>query len=255
MSDTGEVEIIVFLLGLSVGSFLNVLIDRLPNGQTIFGRSRCDGCGRMLRWYELVPVVSWIIQGAACRRCHRLLSLQYPLIELTTAVGFLFLFLLASPSPFVLLAYFFLFSSFLVIFVADFKYQIIPDSMLVAGLAGIGLLWMTPVRSGDNPLPYLASAAGGFLFFYLIYALSRKRAMGFGDVKLSFVLGLLLGFPLTIIAFYMAFLTGAVVGVILILVGEARFRSRIAFGPFLVLGTAMALIWGESMITWWQKTI
>lgn len=208
------------ILGLAVGSFLNVLIDRLPKGQNVLtGRSRCDYCSKTLRWYELIPLFSFFIQGGRCRRCHKKLSWQYPIVELATGIAFFY-----GVHPL-------LFSSLLVIFVADLKYQIIPDSMIVIGVIGV----IGAIREN------FFAAAGAAGFFLLLYVITRGRGMGLGDVKLAFLMGLILGFPKIVIACYLAFLTGAAVGVILILLGKKRWKSKIAFGPFLVIGTLIAL--------------
>lgn len=226
-------ELFLFLLGISVGSFLNVLIDRLPKGQTIWGRSQCDYCKKTLRWYELIPIVSYLMQGGRCRRCHRMLSVQYPLVELATGFGFILL-----PNMFHLL----IFCSLLVIFVADLKYQIIPDSMLLLGVVGaIGEIWQN-----------IGAGLLGALFFLLLWSITRGRGMGFGDVKLAGLLGLLLGYPRIVIALYGAFLTGAAVGVILILRGKAKPKTKIAFGPFMIFGALLATIWGARILEWWK---
>lgn len=248
-------EIVLFVFGLAVGSFANVLIDRLPRGETIWGRSHCEYCSRKLAWYELIPLVSWIIQMGRCRTCHAPVSVQYPIIELTTAVGFVTLSIFTGQQGLLLISALILFSAFLVIFVADLKYQIIPDSMLIALIIGVAFMWVTPLRAGISPLSYLTVALIACVFFYIIWRLSGGKAMGFGDVKLSFVLGLLLGFPLTIVALYIAFLTGAIVGVILVLVHAARLKSKIAFGPFLIFGMAIALAFGNDIMAWWNRFV
>ncbi len=231
----------VGLFGLAVGSFLNVLIDRLPKGlDVIAGRSHCDYCKKNLRWFELIPILSFVFQRGTCRRCHKKLSWQYPLVEIATGVGFVLL----APSYW----YWLIFSSLLVIFVADLKYQIIPDSMVVMGVIGvIGAIGVT----GENIL----AGAGVSAFFLLLWLVTRGKGMGFGDVKLAFFMGLLLGFPNIIIASYLAFLTGAASGVILILLGKKKLKEKIAFGPFLVAGTVIALIWGEQLLTVWRRLL
>ena len=229
----------VGLFGLAVGSFLNVLIDRLPQGKNVLtGRSVCDHCGKKLRWFELVPLLSFFIQGGRCRRCHKKLSWQYPIVELATAVGFV----IVVPS------YWIIFSSLLVIFVADFKYQIIPDSMIIIGVIGvIGAVGVI----GENVL----AGIGASLFFLFLWVITRGKGMGLGDVKLAFLMGLLLGFPNIIIASYLAFLTGAGVGVILILLGKKKLKEKIAFGPFLVAGTVIAFLWGEQLLAVWRRLL
>jgi len=228
----------LFILGLLVGSFANVLIDRLPNGENVlWGRSRCDHCKKNLRWYELIPVVSYVVQSGKCRRCHTRLSVQYPVIELVTGSGFVLLY--PHPVPFYLV-----FISLLVIGVADVKYQIIPDSMIVLG--SLGALW-----AGAHLVP----AIGSFAFLYCVWAATRGRGMGFGDVKFAFFMGLLLGFPGIVIAFYVAFLTGALAGVILILGRKKTWKSKIAFGPFLVVGTVAAWVWQPQFLAVWRMYI
>ncbi len=244
---------ITFLFGLLVGSFINVLADRLPRGESVmWGRSHCDYCKKPLRWFELVPVVSYLFQRGACLRCHKRLSVQYPLVELATALGFLYVFLTFNYSPFQLFAYLLIFSCLMVIFVADIKYQIIPDSMIVGSLLATILLIAARVIPSAEVLPRFLSGAGAFLFFYIIWAVTRGRGMGFGDVKFSFFMGLFLGYPMIIIADYIAFLTGAIVGVILIMRGKKKLKSTIAFGPFLVLGVVGAFVWGEQILGWWR---
>lgn len=226
----------IFLLGLSIGSFVNVLIDRLPRGKNVItGRSVCDYCRKTLRWFELIPLLSWALQDGRCRRCHKRLSWQYPLVEFVTGAGFVLL----SPS------YWLIFSALLVIFMVDLKYQIIPDSMIVVGVIGvIGVI-------GENVLAGVAASA----FFLFLWLITRGRAMGLGDVKFAFLMGLLLGFPGVIVACYLAFLTGAASGVILILQRKKGLKSKIAFGPFLILGTCITLVWGPQIIEWWRRLL
>ncbi|MBI4066670.1 prepilin peptidase [Candidatus Gottesmanbacteria bacterium] len=251
---------IVFLFGLAVGSFLNVLIDRLPKGKNVLtGRSICDHCNKTLRWFELIPLLSFVVQGGRCRRCHRLLSWQYPLVELVTAVGFVFLFqgqAFEARQGLALWGAGLVFSSLLVIFVADLKYQIIPDSMVVAGVLGVAMGLMRQM----GPMDFmkegrLGSALGASAFFFLLWLITRGKGMGLGDVKLAFLMGLLLGFPKIVVASYLAFLTGAIVGVILILLGKKHLKERIAFGPFLVVGTVMAIVWGQQIIALWKELL
>ena len=250
------VLLFIFLLGLVIGSFFSVLIDRLPVGENVLvGRSHCDFCKKSLRWYELIPLFSFIIQGGRCRRCHKKLSLQYPLIELLTGLGFVFFYHVLDYPVLTLFAYLLIFSSLLVIFMADLKYQIIPDSMIIVGCIGAVLRLMSLVRpiSPMGILPYLLSAVGGASFFLFLWILTKGRGMGLGDVKLVFFLGLLLGFPGIIVALYAAFLTGAAVGVILILSGKKSLKGQVPFGPFLIIGTVFALQWMIPIMGVWTR--
>ena len=237
----------IFLLGLAFGSFANVLIDRLPKGEDVmFGRSKCDYCRKTLAWYELIPLISFLLQGGRCRKCRKRLNWQYPLVELATAAGFACIYAFAFTSAGVLVFQCLVFFALLVIFVTDGKYQIIPDSMVAAGL--IGVLIILGIRP-DRILTALVTT----FFFYCLYLVTRGRGLGFGDVKFSFLLGYLAGYPKIIVALYLAFLTGAAGGVILILAGKRKLKSRIAFGPFLVIGLAVSLVWGDRLISWFLK--
>jgi len=238
------------ILGLCIGSFLNVLVDRLPNGQDIFiTRSRCDSCKKILRWYELLPVVSFVFQKGRCIRCRTPLSYQYPLIELTTSALFLYLYSLHMPLirfvPFAII-----FSCLIVLFVADLKYMILPDSMIIIATLASG--WLLAGQPFGVIRYSVASAAGSVLFFALLYYGTRGRGMGFGDVKLVGFLGLFLGYPLTILYLYIAFLTGALLGVILILGNIAGAKSKIPFGPFLIGGALFAFMMRSHMIALWN---
>lgn len=236
----------LFILGLLVGSFVNVLIDRLPRGENVFwGRSRCDYCKKTLRWYELIPVFSFVIQKGRCSRCRKKLSIQYPLVELVTAIVFVLLY----PHQ---ISFYFLFISLFVIFVADCKYQIIPDSMVV--LAGVGTILYLIDRHATVQV-WLAQTLTGlvcFAVFYCIWLVTRGKGLGFGDVKFAPLMGMLLGFPGAVMAFYVAFLTGALVGVILMIGRKKTWKSKIAFGPFLVFGTVVAWVWQPQLTALWR---
>lgn len=249
---------LVIAAGLAIGSFLNVLIDRLPKGEgVISGRSYCDHCKKTLRWYELIPVVSWVIQRGRCRRCHQPVSLQYPLVEVSTALLFLGVYRV-FPQPgggiepvWVLqfVAWCAVAATVFVLVVADCKYQIIPDSMLVILLASV---YATRIPfSFEAMLPAVITGMATGIGFYLIWLVTRGRGMGLGDAKLGFVLGTLLGFPAVIVGLYVAFLTGAFYGVILMMRGQAGMKSRVAFGPFLLFGGFVAYMWSDSILKWW----
>lgn len=247
----------IFIIGLLIGSFLNVLIDRIPKGKSFAkGRSYCDSCKKTLEWYDLIPVFSFIFLQGKCRQCRSPISLYYPVVELTTGIMFTITFAFVGENlpftiyhlPFIELFYYlFIISSFIVIFFTDLKYGIIPDKvLLVASLLSIFYLFFI---HNSLFMIHLLSGVGAFLLFLLLYLITRGKGMGFGDVKLVFLMGLFLGFLNTILALYLAFLTGAVVGLILILWGKRKFfGGKIPFGPFLVLGTFISLFLGEKII-------
>ncbi len=244
---------IVVLFGLVIGSFLNVLIDRIPKGENIVWKpSHCDFCKKPLRWFELFPVVSFLMLGGRCLRCKKQLSWQYPFVESITALGFVYLFYSSIPLVY-MGAFAIIYATWIVLFGIDMKHQILPDEFLVIGLIIILLLGIP--LSPDARLVHVISAACAGGFFFLIWLLSKGRGLGFGDVKLACVLGLLLGHPGTIIALYVAFLTGAIAGVILMIGHKAKMKSRIAFGPFLILGALSAYLWGEYIWAIWNRLL
>ena len=245
---------LIFLLGIFVGSFLNVLIDRLPRKESFFiGRSYCESCKTALKWHDLIPLFSFIFLKTKCRYCHSPISFYYPVVELTT--GFLFvavLFIIGGFSiNFItiinLIYYLFIMSGLIVVFFVDLKYGIIPDIIIFFAVI-VSILYII-LNTQYLILLHILSALGAFLFFLLIFLVTRGRGMGFGDVKLAFLMGLFLGYPNIIVAFYTAFLTGGLISIILILLKKKKFRgSTIPFGPFLVVGTLIALFWGDLVL-------
>lgn len=244
----------ISLLGICIGSFLNVLIDRLPRKETILrGRSHCDSCKKVLSWKDLIPVFSFLFLRGKCRGCKSSIGLRTPLVELLT--GFLFvitLYTLAFQtitilSIITLLFYLFIISVLLVIFFCDIYYGIIPNAVLYP--AFFVTVIFTLITKPHLFLSYLlcSLAAGGF--FFLLFLITRGRGMGFGDVKYAFFLGFLLGFPQVIVALYIAFLTGAIIASILVLWRKKKFvGGTIPFGPFLVLGTIASLYGGNMLL-------
>ncbi len=245
---------IVFVLGLVVGSFLNVLIDRIPRGENVVWLpSHCDFCKKPLRWFELFPVLSFLIQGGRCRHCKKRLSIQYLFIELLTAGGFVALLPYAAETPFYYVVTLIIFSVAVVIFFIDLKHQIIPDSVLYIVLVTLFILGI-PLPAVERWQHVLSGSLSGLMFF-LLWVGTKGRGLGLGDVKLVILLGLLLGYPLTVVALYVAFLTGATTGVILIITNRAKMGSRIAFGPFLILGGICAIVFGERIFAWFNRLL
>lgn len=254
----------IFLAGLSIGSFLNVLIDRWPKNKSPFkGRSQCDHCGKTLSGLDLVPVLSFFLLRGRCRYCHKKLSWQYPLIEAVTGLLFVGLFYytfnleqvgLNQTLPFVYKMYYFslvlTFSALLTIFTADVKYQVIPDEALVMLFFGSLIMWFTRDLSAQQIFYYLISGLVAAGFLGSVYLLTHGRGMGMGDVKYVLVAGLFLGPVATIVSLYLAFLTGGIISTILLVSRKKHLGEKIAFGPFLVIGTALAFFQGDKWLNW-----
>ncbi len=256
------IYLFIFIFGISIGSFLNVLIDRLPYEKKITGRSYCDHCRRRLFWYQLVPIISYLFLRGKCGFCHKKISLYYPLVEFLTGVMFIFVFLSLSPFDklnyhfkiWQLIGYWGIIACLIVVFFADLKYHLIPDqiqiTLFIFGLIllpfhGQSLPWLFVNRS----LAALAVAAPIFFLHWV----STGRAMGFGDVKLGFNVGFLLGIKAGFLALYLAFVLGGFVGLLLILLGRKKMKSKIAFGPFIVIGAVLMLFYGRELLGMIEK--
>lgn len=244
-------SLILFLFGVSIGSFLNVLIDRLSTERNIFNdRSECESCKHKLGAKDLIPLVSFLMLRGKCRYCKAKIPTRLPIVEALTGVVFVSLY--AYATIFLLPLHYFIFlliiiSCFMVIIFADLIYGLIPD-LMVGTLTIVSIVYHLSFNS-NNSYQYILSAFISFLFFLLIFIVTKGRGMGFGDVKLSFSLGMLLGFPGTIVAFYVAFLTGAMVSLILILWKKKKFKGdTIPFGPFMIWGAVVGIFLGEIII-------
>jgi prepilin signal peptidase PulO-like enzyme (type II secretory pathway) len=240
-----------------MGSFLNCVIYRLEQKKSLKGRSFCPNCKHKLLWQDLFPVLSFLFLKGRCRYCHKKISIQYPLVEFATGLVFLlifnFKFLIFNQLEilnFINLAFlFYVTSSLIVIFVYDLKYYIIPDKVLLPAIAAA---FLYSILKSDfsiiNLLSAVAIAAGFFLFIFLI---SKGKWMGFGDVKLAILMGLLLGLPNVLAALFLAFFFGSIVGIILMILKRKGLKSEIPFGPFLITGTFAALFWGQAIVNWY----
>lgn len=251
----------VFVFGAIIGSFLNVVILRLNTGQLIVsGKSKCFNCARKLKWYELFPVFSFLALRGRCSSCRSKISWQYPIVEAVSGVLFLGIFNSAlvqtslTSFDFLSVIYFWIiFSILIVIAVYDFYHQIIPELFvwIFNGLAFLSLFFLAGekeiVFNGNN----LVAGVILFSFFALLWLVSRGRWMGFGDAKLALGIGWFLGMTKGITAITLAFWIGAIVGVALIFLSKNKYgiKSAIAFGPFMILGTAISFFVGEKIIS------
>jgi prepilin signal peptidase PulO-like enzyme (type II secretory pathway) len=239
----------IFIFGTFIGSFLTVVIDRLPQKQSIiWDRSHCDHCRRKLAWFELVPVASYFLIGGKCRTCHTPLSVWYPIIE--TITGALFVLIIMSigfTNPVMIIYFFFIVAVLIAIFFTDLKYGIIPFPIVL--FASVITLLYQIVFVPFVLVGSLLSAFGIFLFFLALFLGTKGRGIGFGDVCYVVLMGLLLGFPKIILGFYLSFVIGALVSLLLIALKKKRFKgSTIPFGPFLTLGTLISFLWGDALL-------
>ena len=256
--------VLIFALGLALGSFLNVVICRLETDESIFfSRSKCPHCGKALKWYELIPFLSFIIQFGKCRSCGKKISWQYPSVEISTGFIFLLIFnfqflnLNFENLKFLNLVYLLIIiSSLLVIFVYDLKYYIIPDKIVFPAI-GISVIYLIFnsffVDSYALFINNLFSAIGASGFFLFLVLITKGKGMGLGDVKLAFLMGLVLGWPGVFLAIFMAVMVGAVFGLFLMLIGRKKIKSQIPFGPFLSGATIFFIIFGDFVIDYFNN--
>lgn len=241
----------VFAIGVSAGSFLNCVVFRLEHKENLKGRSFCPRCRHQLSWRDLFPVVSFLFLKGKCRYCKEEISLQYPLSELATGIIFVAIFNAYFSGTFfnAELLFYMLLSCFLIaIFIYDLKYYIIPDKILFPAIA---IAFAYRIFDFHSFINYILAALIASGFFFVIFAFSGGKWMGFGDVKLAILMGLLLGLPNVLAALFLAFFFGAIIGVILIVFKEKKVKSEIPFGPFLITGTILAVLWGSGMVEWY----
>lgn len=250
--------------GAAMGSFLGVVIerssitgkkeegkrkkDRKETLEIVGGRSLCLGCGRQLKWWENIPVISFIFLTGRCRTCHSPIPYWLPLIEISgAAAGAAIAARMGQISLISLIGLICVAAGLIWIFFSDLVYGMIPDWAVLIGAGGaIAMRLMSPM-SPMSLMAQVAAAAGAAGFFWLLVMITRGKGMGMGDVTLAFFLGLWLGWPAIAVAIYLAFILGATVGVGLILLGKKRFGQTIPFGPFMIIGSLLALQWGKQL--------
>ena len=240
---------LIFILGLVIGSFINCLVYRLNKEKNlkslVLGRSYCPKCRKGLNWYDNIPVLSFVLLRGHCRYCHQQIAYHYPLVEIVTAVlsVVLYYFSFLNSGSWLLFSYqLFLLYVFIALFVSDLLYFTLPDLLVYPSCLVVGIYLI----SKGEWTNFLVGIVTLFFFLFLVLV-TRFKGMGLGDVKLAFLMGLFLGFPKTLVALFLAFLTGALAGVILILLGKKKLKSRIPFGPFLVLGSWLAFFWADKI--------
>ncbi|HDQ16660.1 MAG TPA: prepilin peptidase [Candidatus Vogelbacteria bacterium] len=265
-----------FLLGLVIGSFLNVVICRYNTGETLWGRSRCFTCGRELSFKELFPLLSFLIQKGKCRNCLSKISWQYPIVEFLTALLFALSFLKISsgvdismvtrPSFWAALFSAWAFIAILIVIaVYDYRHKIIPDFLVVLAIF-LGLLgaWLSLERSGfANQMIFALHGlllAGPTLALPLagLWFISYGRWLGLGDAKLAYALGVFLGLSRGIVAFLLSFWIGAIIGLILIILGRFQYlwfrkfslKSELPFAPFLIAGALLSWLLPANWLSW-----
>ena len=240
----------IFLFGIVVGSFLNVCIYRLPKQESIVKvPSHCMSCGAQLRWYDLVPLFSWLILRGRCRRCKAAISIQYPLIEGLNGILWVFVFIVNGMNG-MSLVYCFMTSALLTLSVIDWRTFEIPFGINVfLGILGL----VAVVLDKEEWLSHIIGAVCVSVFLLLLYVLTQGRAIGGGDIKLMAACGLLIGWQRIILAFLLGCILGSIIHIIRMKVrGEGHI---LAMGPYLAAGVFLAALFGREWITWYLSLL
>jgi len=238
----------VVLFGLAIGSFLNVVIVRVPEGRSLWHpRSACPGCSAQLAWHDNIPVLSFLWLRGRCRRCGMRISPRYPIVEGVTAAALAAVYLAFGPTGDFMVAAVLL-ATLVVVTAIDLKHQLIPDVITLPGIV-VGLAANLAIGHVSWLDSVIGIVMGGGLFLVII--LVSRGGMGGGDMKLGAMLGAFLGWKALLFALFAAIVLGGVVAIAVLVSGLRGRKDPIPFGPFLAAGGAMALFWGERIIDWW----
>lgn len=255
------------VFGTVIGSFLNVVIWRMPRNVSLGGRSHCPNCKNQLSPIELFPLLSYLSTGGKCRQCKKPISARYPAIEALTGLLFVIAWLIIEPSlahPETILLFakaLVVVSAAIVIFVIDFEHFLILDRvLLVVGLMVLVLnlsldLSMAHTLSNSLVISGLLGGLGAGLLFFIVWFASKGKWMGFGDVKLVTLLGFIFGYAQMGILLLLSFWLGLVVSIILLVSRKANMSSKLPFGTFLSAATIIILFYGQPLLSWYLRLI
>lgn len=248
----------VCLFGLAIGSFLNVVIYRLPRNTMLKkSRSACPDCGIQLKWYHNIPLISYLFLLGKCAFCKKAISLRYPIVELSNAIFYLY-FYLTFGLTYNFIIFSILSSMLLVIIFIDYDHQIIPDSITLPGMVlGLGVSFLPEGLGIVNSLIGLL-AGGGSLYLIALLGdwLFKKESMGGGDIKMAGMLGAFVGWQKVLLIFLSSAVIGLVVSVVILFISE-KFRQErvIPFGPFLAIAAFLAIIYGDNIINYYLGNV
>jgi len=249
----------VFLFGLIIGSFLNCLIWRLYKNESMWNRSYCPQCRHQIAWYDNIPVLSYLILRGKCRYCHKTISCQYPIVEFLVGVLFLMVFMknsIALPNiydwdwEFWLLNIrdWYIVAVMTVIFIYDLRWFLILDRVTLPACL---ILFLINLFLGFSWQNLLISGIIGGSFFLVQFIISRGKWIGGGDIRLGLLIGLALAWPDSILAIFLAYIIGSVVGIGLILTKKKGMKSEIPLGTFLSVATVITLFFGKFILDWY----
>lgn len=259
MPDPPVTLIILFLFGIGacIGSFLNVCIFRLPEGQSVISPgSACTGCGHRLSWFENIPLLSFVFLKARCRACGTHISFQYPLVELSNGLFYVLLWLKFGLNV-TMAIYAAFFSALLVIFFIDLKHYIIPDVISLPGIvAGLAASFFLPqITWRDSLLGIIIGGGILFLLAWVYYLFTKREGMGGGDIKLLAMIGAFLGWQSIPAVIFLSSAVGSVTGILLMLIQEKGRHHAIPYGPFLAGAATLYMFFGPEIMDWYAGMI
>ena len=249
----GVNDVLIFILGLIVGSFSNVCIHRIPRNESIiYPASHCPKCRSKIKPVDNIPLLSYILLKGRCRNCKSKISIQYPIVELITGLIYLIIYLTYGLGVQTLI-YIILSSALMIIAFIDLNQQIVPDVISLPGIViGFILSFFVPYISYINSALGIVVGGGIILIIGLVGSvIFKKEVMGGGDVKLAAIIGAFLGLKYIVISLFLGFFLGALAGIFLILSKIKSREDMVPFGPFIVLGSMITLLWGEKIISWY----
>ena len=241
-------------IGLCIGSFLNVVIYRLPIGQSIVTPpSRCRNCSYLLQWYDNIPVFSWLFLGGRCRKCGVGVSIQYPIVELITAALFVLVIWMTPPGP-LLATRLILVCILIALFGIDLEHQILPNVITLPGIAvGVLLSLIAPPGWKDALIGVLLGGGVLYAIAGAYYLWRREEGMGMGDVKMLAMIGAFLGWKAVLVTLVLSSFAGAIIGVALMAVQRGTMKFALPFGTFLAIGAIVAMFAGEPLVAWYAE--
>ncbi len=271
------IYISIFILGLIIGSFLNCLTWRLHTGETMMNRSHCPKCKKQIAWYDNIPLFSYLFLLGKCRYCKKKISLQYPVVEFVVAILFSLAFYVEFSNAFSSFIFYedllvldynfivfllrdcFVVSVMTIVFIYDLRWYLILDRVMIpSAVIVLGLNFYLGYLEGEpwgNLWNMLISAIIGGSFFLFQFVISQGKWIGGGDIRLGFLMGLILGWKGLLVALMLAYVSGAIIGVGLIVIGKKKMSSQIPFGVFLSTATVVSLFWAEAIINWYWNLL
>lgn len=246
--------IYIFIFGTLIGSFLNVVVYRLPREESLnFPPSHCPACNTRLKFYDLVPILSYLVLRGKCRSCGEKISLRYPMVEVSTGLLFLWTAYIFGMSV-ETLQYISVIGLMIPIFLIDFEHSIIPDRLNFGIFMTALITLLIKINTGNTQWSALQDRGFGLLLgggFFLFIAIVTKGAMGGGDIKLMAALGFLFGVSNTFVLMFFSFIIGGVFSLFLILLKFKKRKDYIPFGPFICLSAFITIFWGNQILQWY----